>query len=322
MPPPHHCAPRVTVRSTASGLLRCCGAELCPPCRLPHSLGLPRNTRRWCRRPWLLGWSLQSAKATLVGISPDCPHPLTEGSPFVPLGGAPSWWATISWRLPMCTPEICAGNRHRVGRWLEGHLGHLRGRALVARLAALLGQARCCPREFCASHRHRNAFPSPHRLRTHLNSLCLPQHGGPANTYSALGLSADSKTLLFHPLYYGLLAFSELTANHARWRPSVLSFHQHAEQPGQPEYNLVAHAAEGAAGEVRVLLLNKELKETAAANVTVTVTLWRPAPGADLPQARVARLLAGGPSSPLPRSDCSSCWRHLFKAVATTRGYA
>jgi hypothetical protein len=68
-------------------------------------------------------------------------------------------------------------------------------------------------------------------------------------------------------------------------------------------YNLVAHAVEDAAGELRVLLLSKELDAAAgAATVAVTVQLRR---GARPPRARVARLVAGGSDAAAATSEVS-----------------
>eukprot|EP00041_Stephanoeca_diplocostata_P032809 m.1062510 g.1062510 ORF g.1062510 m.1062510 type:complete len:503 (-) comp24215_c0_seq18:1654-3162(-) len=47
-------------------------------------------------------------------------------------------------------------------------------------------------------------------------------HGGPAGPYSAIAFSANG-TVDVRPLYYGLLAFTELTCNHSHWVSATVS---------------------------------------------------------------------------------------------------
>ena len=47
-------------------------------------------------------------------------------------------------------------------------------------------------------------------------------HGGPRGVYPAIAFD-EHGALEVRPLYYGLLAFAELTANHSKWLPSTES---------------------------------------------------------------------------------------------------
>ena len=70
--------------------------------------------------------------------------------------------------------------------------------------------------------------------------------------------------LLVEPLYYGMLAFAELTANHSRW----LTHTQSAAAPG-----FVAHATVNKGGDVKVLLIAKDLADAGEEARTVLVCL-------------------------------------------------
>ena len=91
-------------------------------------------------------------------------------------------------------------------------------------------------------------------------------------------------------MYYGLYAFSELVANYSRWLPLSVtpvrpgSFN-HVNNTGQaalrkqlhrgksPALNFVAHATCDRHGAVRVLLLLKDLNDTAGVNATVSISV-------------------------------------------------
>lgn len=75
-------------------------------------------------------------------------------------------------------------------------------------------------------------------------------HGGPLEIYAPIRFKTGA--LLVEPLYYGMLAFAELTANHSRW----LTHTQSAAAPG-----FVAHATVNGDGDVKVLLIAKDLAD-------------------------------------------------------------
>ena len=106
-------------------------------------------------------------------------------------------------------------------------------------------------------------------------------HGGPLEIYAPVRFKSSS--LLVEPLYYGMLAFAELTANHSRW----LAHTQSAAAPG-----FVAHATVNADGDVKVLLIAKDLAQAGTGPRAVSVCLGSIEPSLVGGAARVFALTA------------------------------
>jgi hypothetical protein len=87
-------------------------------------------------------------------------------------------------------------------------------------------------------------------------------HGGPLEIYAPIRFKEG--TLLVEPLYYGMLAFAELTANHSRWLA-------HTQSAAAPEF--VAHATVNVNGDVKVLLIAKDLADAETGPRSVSVCL-------------------------------------------------
>jgi hypothetical protein len=107
-------------------------------------------------------------------------------------------------------------------------------------------------------------------------------HGGALEIYSPIRFKSHVG-LLVEPLYYGMLAFSELTANHSRWL-------KHTQSAPAPQF--VAHAAVNIGGDVKVLLIAKDLTQKGTPPRTVSVCLASIAPSRVGETARVFALTA------------------------------
>lgn len=95
-------------------------------------------------------------------------------------------------------------------------------------------------------------------------------HGGPSGTYPPIAFSKTG-AIEIRPLYYGLLLFSELVANYSQW----VSTSSPVTASGLP-INAVAHATVDTYGRVKVLLVAKDLAQTAhTASVAITITRSR-----------------------------------------------
>jgi hypothetical protein len=116
-------------------------------------------------------------------------------------------------------------------------------------------------------------------------------HGGPSGTYPPIAFSKDG-LIEIRPLYYGLLMFSELVANHSQWATSTLV------TTANLPTNAVAHATVDVTGRIKILLVAKDLAETAR-TTTVSVSIAQPRSSADQDptSAHIVRLSAPSPSA-------------------------
>ena len=103
-------------------------------------------------------------------------------------------------------------------------------------------------------------------------------HGGPGGFYPPIAVDAATGLVDVRPMYYGVLAFSELVANYSKWTETVIAAGPPGDSngTGQGNEDVVAHAAVDRDGRLSMLVAVKGL-ERAVAAVTVPTKFVEPA---------------------------------------------